>query len=479
MWTTLALIGLTLCVHVPAVLNAGWVIDDHANLKIHAAHGDLIGEWTTPTYAHAGGASGHIWRPVPATLQHLCALIWDRSPSMFRGLNLFVHLINLALLAWVCRRANPRFAAAVLLIWATHPVLPESICWSSDIYDLMMAMFLLITLTVLPTRPMLALLAFLCALLSKEVALAALPALVMLCVQQRKYVILCGVGATAAAYLGVHQSITSNQYLQSTLESDSLQQLLSWAQNLAWLLYVPAQAPFAHLSSDTSLASLLVAGALGVSFLMWIRYRPEHRSQLLIAALCWGGLLIPVGVGVAISGVHGFRYSYAPLLLVAATIATLPSVSIHRVGWLLIGIWSMTGAWRCTQRIPAWQNDLTLWTAEHQIEPENLYAQINLGRQEFLEGNPNGVLRWASSIDKLDTKRQLLHRHREREALSKAAFLVGNHQLSLAQSLQLIREQEQEQRSIPPDLWCIVADNQERLGHSFEDAESKCSPTQR
>ena len=111
-WTTLALIGLTLCMHVPAVLSAGWVIDDHVNLKIHAAHGDLIGEWTTPTYAHAGGDSGHIWRPIPATAQHLCALIWDRTPSMFRGLNLLIHLINIGLLAWVCRRANRSFAAA-------------------------------------------------------------------------------------------------------------------------------------------------------------------------------------------------------------------------------------------------------------------------------------------------------------------------------------------------------------------------------
>ena len=75
-----------------------------------------------------------------------------------------------------------------------------------------------------------------------------------LCIQSRSYTRITGIGLTAATYLGIHQSITANHYLQSTLESDIMLQLLAWIQNLAWTLYVPAQAPFAHLSSDVSVS---------------------------------------------------------------------------------------------------------------------------------------------------------------------------------------------------------------------------------
>ena len=58
-WTTLALIG-SRCACMCCSAECGMGTDDHVNLKIYAAHGDLIGEWTTPTYAHAGGDPGHI-----------------------------------------------------------------------------------------------------------------------------------------------------------------------------------------------------------------------------------------------------------------------------------------------------------------------------------------------------------------------------------------------------------------------------------
>ena len=64
-------VAIAAAVFVPAVVGAGWVADDAVNLAMHAQEGDLLGEWTTPTYAHAGSGRGHIWRPVPATLQHL------------------------------------------------------------------------------------------------------------------------------------------------------------------------------------------------------------------------------------------------------------------------------------------------------------------------------------------------------------------------------------------------------------------------
>ena len=68
-WTLIPLlVALALFAH--AIPGAGFVADDAYNLAEHARHGDIAGEWSTPTYAHAGGARGHIWRPIPASLQH-------------------------------------------------------------------------------------------------------------------------------------------------------------------------------------------------------------------------------------------------------------------------------------------------------------------------------------------------------------------------------------------------------------------------
>ena len=93
---------------------------------------------------------------------------------------------------------------------------------------------------------------------------------------------------------------------------------------------------------------------------------------------------------------------------------------------------------------------------------------------EFLSGAASGVQRWASAIPALDTQRQLLHRHKEQEALAKAAFLIGDFELSLFHIQQLIDEIEKDGTKAQPQLWCIATDNLERLGRPFAEAETRC-----
>jgi hypothetical protein len=57
----------------------GWILDDNVNLARHAAHGDLLGEWLEPTYAHAGGTSGARSRPACSTWRRSCSGAIPRS----------------------------------------------------------------------------------------------------------------------------------------------------------------------------------------------------------------------------------------------------------------------------------------------------------------------------------------------------------------------------------------------------------------
>ena len=175
--------AIAAAVFLPAIIGAGWVADDAVNLAVHANQGDLLGEWTTPTYAHAGSGKGHIWRPIPATLQHIVALVSGRSASAFRLLNVLLHLGNVALLQTLARRrgASPLSAGLLAMVFAVHPVTADAVCWSSDVYDLVATTAILAVLGVatsgLPLQARMAWIAgmTLVAGLCKESAIAVVP----------------------------------------------------------------------------------------------------------------------------------------------------------------------------------------------------------------------------------------------------------------------------------------------------------------
>ena len=273
----LLIIAFNLLLYTSSIFEAGWVVDDHINLRQHKSHGDILGEWTHPTYQHAGGNAGHIWRPIPATLQHIAALIFDRTPSVFRGLNLGIHILNGLILAFFLVKNNRSLAVFLVLFWLSHPMQTEVVCWSSDIYDLLMTSFLLLATVTIASSPVMGVLAFFLALLSKEVALAALPALLYLCWKDRSPTTALGILLSAGLYLFLHQNITANHYTETMTEGNLLLQVESWLENLAWWIYIPAQAPFAHLSEQHDVLSIAFSLIGGLAILgLWYQY-PRQR----------------------------------------------------------------------------------------------------------------------------------------------------------------------------------------------------------
>ncbi len=468
----------------------GWILDDTVNLAQHAAHGDVLGEWLEPTYRHAGGGSGHIWRPVPASLQHLAAVLFGRTPPVFRLLSLAVHLLNVLLVYRLARVLGAGGLAAGLaaLCFTMHPALPEAVCWSSDIYDLVLATMLLLATwaaVALPTRAArvlggsaLLLLACLC----KETAVAFVPVLALFALVRWGWreALAMGLAAVGAAglWLVLHGQVTGQGYGAAGAQSPIAHQLAAWLTSTGWLLWVPTQAPLSHFFDPEAWVGpalgLATLASLGGLSLVARRRIPEGGALLAVAGCAWACLLAPTGPAVPMIGLHSFRYVYAPLAVFAAVAAPAAAVGIARLPrWLsacLLLAWCAAGAWMVTGRVGDWRNPQRLFQAELSVEPGNPYAATQLARLWAVSGHQveASLDAWAQALDTPTPPSRLFNIHRERWDLAQTAFLAGYPERSLVQVQRLIADAEAQGWPPPSQAYCLVADSLDALGRPGE-----------
>ncbi len=483
---------VTVAVYLPSVRATGWILDDTVNLAQHASHGDLLGEWLHDTYGHAGGGAGHIWRPVPASLQHLVALASGRTPPVFRLLNLLLHLGCVALVYRLARAlAAPAGAASLLaLFFALHPALPEAVCWSSDIYDLALGGSLLGLTWLLVSVPgagarhagtfALLLLACLC----KETALAFAPVVALAALLWRGWrdaLVATTVSAAAVGtYLLAHGAVTSQGYGAAGVQSPLGQQLAAWLSTSGWLLWAPHRAPLTHLFEPGAVAGPMQGAATLVllvllTVIVWRRDARAGRA-LAIATGAWACLLAPTGPAIPLVGLHSFRYVYAPLALVAALAApALAMLGGRRSTWAAAGAavaWCCVTTPRVVPRALAWADPDPLFEAELALEPDNAYAKAQLARTRVLrmvEVDASLEL-WASALAGPTPSTRLFDPFAERWDLAKAAFLSGRPAFALAQVERLLADCERSGRAPPDQAWCLAADSLDALGRPDEAA---------
>lgn len=476
-------VALALAVFLPAVVGAGWVADDAVNLSLHAHEGDLLGEWTTPTYAHAGSGKGHIWRPIPATLQHLVALAFGRSAGAFRVLNVALHVGNIALLQWLCRRrgASVLGAAVLALFFAVHPVTPDAVCWSSDVYDLAATTAVLGTLGVALARTPLAARAAGVALLTlvaglcKESAVAVVPVVGIAVGLGRDgwrggLALAAASGLGAAAYLGAHGAITAQSYAAAAGATPLADQLIAGLGAASWL--TPrrfAGAPMAHLFDPAerfgpALGALTLAGFGVAATAMWGRDRRAALAAL-AAGAAWALLLAPAAIGIPLIGVQAVRYAYLPLaatvLLAASGDDTVPGR-----GPLAFAVaFAALGLVHTLPRTHDFLDDGTLWGAELAAEPDNPYAAGSLARWLLKTGEDERALAlWARAVDAAPAGLKVFDRDHERWLLAQAAFLRGRPDIALVQVTAHIDSLTAQGRPVPGNAWCLQADSLDRLG---------------
>ena len=485
-------ISIAVVLFVGGIAGAGFVADDAFNLAKHANHGDWWGEWTTPTYEHAGGDRGHIWRPIPAWVQHVAASTWGRTGSTFRTINLLVHGANVCMLVLVARRLGASAPAAGLgaILWTTHPTMTEAVCWSSDLYDLMATTGCLfavygVTCTTRVKRLSAVIAAMLVACLAKESAMAMLPGLVAVAALAggRSRVIEAGVagGTAVAAYSQLHQHVTAQTYMdvaRSVPFSEALDGLL---MTVGWWAHTPARAPMAHLFDSTGDhaeitmgAAVLVATSIAVAHL----FRQQHpRYRWLLAAfIAAAGLSVPAAMGIPYIGVAPFRYAYTPLAIGICIGSSAWTGPIGKPWIVAAAVFAAVGSFRIADRVPDFQNDATLWSAELKHEPNNPYAAGNLARAKIASGDiREAMVLWTRAIESAPPGIRVFRRSNERWLLAQTAFMKGHPRVALEQTTRLLNEGGAEN---PAMAHCLLADSLDALGRHQEAAAAgqRCRP---
>ena len=490
---------LTLLIYLPGVPNAGWVADDAVNLERHAADGDWLGEWSAPTYAHAGGERGHIWRPVPATIQNLVGGTFGRTGSVFKALNLLVHLVNLGLILGIgSRLLKPRLDPAgvrrvtviAATLWVVHPTLPEAVCWSSDLYDLCAASACLVLLAVIlgggaMVRKTLACgVCLLVASLCKESAVVAvglvgpIAFLESIGASMRKRLVdaaILTLGALAGAmiYLAWHHQVTVESYGTALGQSSFLAVPNAYLSTIGWLVYVPARAAMAHLfRPDVWLEAAVGAGVLFTLVALAIGSWKTGGRAVAQGCVAWMVMAIPSGVGVPLIGVQPLRYTYvglalATLLFMRAGIGIAPKRRVWF--WLIASVWVVSGLARTIPRVGDWHDNGTLWAAELEIEPDNPYAQGGLARYLLAQGEvAAGLETWTNAVSTVPNGIRVFDRQNERYLLAMAAYLYNRPQLAHEQTTIMIAELEAMGRPIPQNAWCLVADSLDSMDRHEE-----------
>ncbi|MFH1463948.1 MAG: hypothetical protein ABIO70_06160 [Pseudomonadota bacterium] len=496
---------ISLALYAPLIPSAGWALDDVVALATHAHHGDWRGEFAHATYAWAGRGEGHIWRPIPAALQQLAALAAGRASPVFRGLNLAVHLLNVLLVAGLARRIGAAWGGAALLatLLAVHPGSPEVVCWSSDLYDLCLTSALLgaTWIALSPRGPWARGLGLgamlLVALLCKETALAFVPLAVALPalldppapahVRGWAGRVLPGLvaGALGAGiYLGLHARVSGEGYGAALGAASHGEQLAAWLGQVGRLVYVPAQAPSAHLFDPgdhlASAVGVLTLGSFGLG--AWLlRGRPRAARCILAAGLAWAVLLAPAGAGIPLTRVDPLRYAYPALALCLALLAgALPAEVRRRRIWAGIGaVLALVFGMRAQGRAAAWQDDVSLFTAELVREPDNPYARGCLGHALLGRGDVDeGLDLWSWAVAHIPPGVRVFDLPTERFNLAQAAFLNARPALALAQVEALHAEAQAAGRSAPGLSWCLRADALDALGRHEEasEVEGLCFP---
>jgi len=354
-------------------------------------------------------AQGRIYyRPLTVLSLALDRAAHGDSPAGFHLTNLVVHLSSTALLFWLLRARGSAGTPAVLgaALWALHPRLTEAVAWVSGRTDVLAAFFVLCAL-LSQTRgsrsSRVACAVFLLlGLLCKEVALAGVAAVLVAefvaggALSARLWRML-PTGIALALYLALRQNATDVVQHQAShshvvpgvaaVGHYSVMLLTPWFPNLQ----------IGRLSQpSTSYAVLGCVVLLGACYWAIRRGAGMKREQLppLVLALVALALVLHVAP-LSLIVVAADRFLYLPLL---GLILLLVPKGEPWSPLVTVGCTVLAGTFAAATfiRSNTWSDDVELWTATYEANPENQAAACSeLGRLYARAG----LLVHAFSID--------------------------------------------------------------------------------
>ncbi len=359
--------------------------------------------------------------PLAYTVLRIERSLWDLQPAGYHWVNIFLHLGN-ALLVWrILLRLKVPGAWLAAGIFALHPVQVESVAWISELKNVVMGFFFLLTLLAWieyvdetgERRPFFyaaALVFYLLALFAKSTA-CTLPAALLLILWLKKKPIgrraffeivpfvglALGIGLVAVWWEKYHQG---TRMLVSLAPVDRL--LI--ASRAVWFylskIFWPSDLTFIYPqwridpANPVAYLWLIVAGALAVAIYFGRRF---FGRSVEVAALFFVTALSPL---LGFIMLYTFRYTFVadhyqylasigPIALISAGLTTL-SRSFKNVQWLVFGgvVVILASLSLLSWRQSAMYRDMeTLWRTTIARNPGCWMAYNNLGVVQFEKGN--------------------------------------------------------------------------------------------
>ncbi|MHC4974181.1 MAG: tetratricopeptide repeat protein [Planctomycetota bacterium] len=421
---------LAFLAYVP-VLSGGFVYDDERFIErnppvTHLTAANVVRYFTDPT---SQSVVGHdIYRPL-RTLEF--AIDWAVSggrPWFFHLRSVLWHALACVLLYAVLRRLLESDVPALLgaLAFALHPVHTESVAWITSRSDvLLLFWFLLALLLYLRERPLLAALAFLGALLSKETAVF-FPAAVFLVdlfrradLQPLRRWIWYGVYAmTAFAYVVFWVAIVAGgrpenvghlggewwggSYGMTVLTMTK--GFLHYARVIAFPVHFTIDY---HVPVSTGVGAGEIVAILILAAIVAAAIRGGPRSRL---ALAWfflallpvSNLIRPIGIPTA------ERFLYLPLVGVALWAG--PVLARHRrlAAAVLACLFVLTFA-----RSRIWRSNDSLWLAAEKVAPGPRALDHLAGRELRAAHDARDLLKTAAPAERAALQERMRRHARE------------------------------------------------------------------
>lgn len=398
----------------------GLVYDDHFQILENPWITDLRfvpKMFATGVWEFEGGVSNY-YRPVMHLSYALTYQVSGLSPWGFHAVNILLHtavsaMVFLMALALLERSGEPRWAArrpALLggLVFATHPVLTETVAWVACVPELSFTLLFLLALWLYARAERIrsgvfaaSLAAYFASTFCKETAVTLLAVIVLYdyafrserlrLVEAAKWY--TPFALATAVYLAVRLSALAaiapfKRHASLTMFQYAINVFPLFTQYLGTLL-LPADLnayhvlhPILTLWSPRGILSLILTAAFAVATVI-----ASHKSRRLLFSLCLIALpLLPV-LYIPVLGENTFaeRYLYLPAVGFAfAVTCGLAWVQRQRPHWMWVGVTitvAVLGIYSVASvnRSAVWRNDETLWTDTVKKSPESASVHNEMG----------------------------------------------------------------------------------------------------
>ena len=419
----LALLGLLTVLAYQPVWHAGFIWDDDRYVTNNPLLSAPDGLWRIWFSLDAPSQ----YFPLSYTLLRAGHFLWGLNPAGFHWLNILLHVCNVCLVWRLLARLNVTGAWLAAAIFALHPVQVESVAWISEVKNLLMAFFCLLTLLAwiefVESQDARRTIFYVAALLCYGLALAAkstactLPAALLLILWWEKkpigkkaivetlpfFVLGLGAGLIAIWWEKYHQG-TRVLVSLSPVERILIASRAVWFYlgKLLWPSKLTFIYPRWHIDlSDPVAYGWLIATAVAVAAIYFGRRQFGRGTE---TALLFFVLTLSPLLGFIM--LYTFRYSFVadhyqylacigPIALVSAGFVSV----CDRIGngrWPLVGAFAFAIVGTLTiltfRQSATYRDVETLWRTTIAKDPGSWMAYNNLGVVQFEKGETDDAI---------------------------------------------------------------------------------------